>query len=147
MPNIEDQHNGDNRAPDNGPRDDLTFALAFRSARNFITAAQIMAVASLIIGGVALSCAAAVISVLGYRKVAAMDASQSTANEQARYLLRRSAIIAMIMSMLALVTNAVALIVFYPSIMEMLQSGDYGSYFGMGGFGNSGGSTSGSFWG
>ena len=101
-------------------------ALLFGEARKFITAAEIMSIVSLIVGGVVLSGASLVVAILGYRKLSAIAANHRE-DAQARTIVLRPGIIAIGMAALALGLNAAALMALYPMIMSALQSGDYTS--------------------
>lgn len=128
------------------PYETLEF-LEFQSARRMISVAQIMSLISLVIGGVALSTAALVVAILGFRKVTSSLHAANGDMVQTWLYLRRSSTIAIIMSCIALTANAVTLIIVYPTLMESLQSGDFASYFGLQGSSQGGASSSGSFWG
>ena len=113
------------------------------SVQRFINAAQIMALVSLIIGGVVLSSAAVITAFVGLRKASAL-AGESNANEGERdqaQRIRRAAFVGLVMSVLALALNVVALILFYPQFLEAMQNGGYGMLFG-GGQAATGGSES-----
>lgn len=114
----------------------------FRSIRRFVTASQICALVSLVIGGVPLSTVAIVLGLVARSKANGWASNPHDPNRQAWMLLRRSASIAAIMAAVALVLNAISLAVMYPVMMDMLQNGDLGSL--MGGSGATGGSTGGS---
>ena len=105
----------------------------FLSARRMITASQVMAVVSLVIGGVVLGSVAIVFAVMGYRKAVAgqrIHQGDASSEDIAWGLLKRSATLAIVMCVIALVANVVALALLYPSLLETLQTGDYSSYFG-----------------
>lgn len=100
----------------------------FESARKFCVAAQIVALVSLFIGGVLLSTIAVVLAIIGYRKLAGVAAKMP--EESVRRALRRSGIIAIVLSALALVLNIVSLIVLLPMLGYIAQTGDYSAIFG-----------------
>lgn len=109
--------------------------------RQLVSAAKIMALVSLVIGGVILSSASIIVAVVAYRRIL-----QSSNLDDGMRLsdLKRSAIAAIVVSVLALALNTAALAVIYPMVIEMLESGDYASLWG-----SSAPSTGsgGSFWG
>ena len=123
----------------------LEFAHALKLAR----IAQIMALVSLVIGGVLLATAAVVVAVISYRRSSTLiDGSNFRMDTLALQALKRTAVIAIVMGVLALGVNAIALAMIYPTMMEMLQTGDYATLFGdMQTDGASSAGTSGSFWG
>ena len=98
-------------------------AREFERGRKFVTAAQITALISLFIGGIVLSAVSVVLAVIGFRSLSHI-ATQKSSDPLAQSALKRSGIIAIIMSILALVINIVSLIAFYPMITEMLQQGN-----------------------
>ena len=118
----------------------------YQSARRMTTAALVMALVSLVIGGVVLSTAALVVAVLGYRKVAGALALAN--GEQALWLqVRKSAVIAIVVSLISLTANAVALAIIYPAFIQAMESGNYASVFGDVSPGQAAGSSTSSIWG
>ena len=100
------------------------------SIRRYIIFSEVLALVSLLFGGMLLSGVALVVSVLGRRKAASgMLANQGNPLWQALY---RSSFIAIVMCAVALVLNLISAIFLYPMLMEMLQTGDYGALFGFG---------------
>jgi len=102
--------------------------IEFLNARRMVVAAQVMAAVSLIIGGVVLSSAAFIVAVIGYRQVSKKLASAGPSVDKRWLLLKRSATVAIVAAIAALVFNAVVLIVVFPELVQMLQSGEYWSY-------------------
>ena len=100
----------------------------FQSIRRMISAAQIMALVSLIIGGVILSTASVVVAIVAYRKSSSFSSTGNPNESQA--LLKRSARIAIALGIGALALNAITLAMIYPALIEILQSGDYASLTG-----------------
>ena len=98
------------------------------SARKLILAAQIIAIVSLFIGGVAASTAAVVLAVIGYRQIS--EIIQSIDQPEVKAALKRAGVVALVVSIAALVMNAVALAFLWPEMMQILQTGDYSSLFG-----------------
>lgn len=103
-------------------------AFTFSSARKFITASQVAAVVSLIVGGVLLSSIAVVLAIIGFRKL--NDIAQGHTDQiEVHFALRRSGILAIGISAAALIINVVSLIFFYPMVMESLGAGGFGGLF------------------
>ena len=100
----------------------------FDSTRRLVTASKIMAVVSLIIGGVLLSGAAFAVAISAFLRTRRM-ADDRREVHLPWHALKRSAVISVVISAFALVVNIVALVVFYPIAMDALQSGDYASLF------------------
>ena len=101
----------------------------FASARRLVTIAQVMAIVSLLIGGVVLSTAALVVAIMALQKVRAHV--YTDAQDQLTWqLLKRSTTIAIVVAVLALAANVAALIVIYPMLMEAIQSGEYTTLLG-----------------
>ena len=98
----------------------------FASTRRLVTIAQIMAIVSLLIGGVFLSSAALIMAVVASSRAKSHlnDSESETVSWQ---LLKRSAMIAIVVSALALAANIAALMFIYPMVIEALQSGEYSS--------------------
>lgn len=103
----------------------------FDSARRLIAISQILAVVSLIIGGVVLSAVAIVLAVIGYKR-ALENAVLPSEYQMPWKLLKRSATIAIVVSALAFCANLVALIVVYPMVLQAVQTGDYSALLPMG---------------
>lgn len=118
----------------------------FESTRKLANASKIMAVVSLLIGGVLLSSAALITSVVAYRKAVRLSEPVQTASfeGQATTMLTRTARASIVVSVLALVLNAVALIYLAPMLMQVMEAGDYASILGSAQQVDSSGS---SFWG
>ena len=96
---------------------------SFNSARKFVIGAQICAIVSLFIGGIVLSAVSVVLAVIGYRTVSAL-ANEVAASPTIATAYKRSAAIAILMTVLALVVNIASIVLFMPMIMEALQQGD-----------------------
>ena len=111
-----------------GPYRPDVSGVEFRSLRRLITLAQVLAIVSLLFGGVLLSAVSIVIAFIAYRKTDSFGLQ--TGDDALHQALRRSAKIAIIVGFIALALNAIALIVLYPVVMDMVQSGDYQSLFG-----------------
>lgn len=101
----------------------------FYSVKQQITIAQACALISLLIGGVLLSSVSVIIAVMAYRKVSGRAVYQST-DKPMWEALQKTARMAIVIALIALALNAVTLIVMYPTMMEVVQSADYGSLFG-----------------
>ena len=107
-----------------GPEDSLEFS----RARKFITASQVVALVSLFIGGVLLSAVAIVLAVIGFRKLTAI-AEKCIEEFEVRRAFKRPGLVAIALSVGALVINAISIIVFYPLLLQALQQGDFASVF------------------
>ena len=97
----------------------------FESARKLANASKIMAFVSLFIGGVALSSAALITSVIALRKTKTMPSDHATAQA-----LKRSVWASVVISGLALAFNVIEFVYVYPIIMEAAKTGDYAALFG-----------------
>ena len=102
----------------------------FRKVRNFVTASQIVALVSLIFGGVILSTVAIILGFIARSKATTQMNLPQNKESESWYILRRSATIATIMSFVALGLNFMALMTIYPLVIETLQNGDASSIFG-----------------
>lgn len=102
----------------------------FKSIRNFITASQIIALVSLIIGGVLLSTVSIVLALIARSRAQALCSRQNDPNLAGWVALRKSATFAAVMGAVALVLNAIALMTYYPMLLNALQGGDYSSIWG-----------------
>ena len=111
-------------------------AFEFLSARKYLMASQIMAVVSLIIGGVLLSSIAVITAIIGWRKMAAVANRQTDVNLE--HALKRPAYAAIIVSSLSLALNAITLALFYPILMNALETGDVSSLWTFGNTSSSG---------
>jgi len=104
----------------------------FMSARRFMLAAQLMAVVSLFIGGILLSSIALICAFFANGKLTALAARHpDDLDVQAAF--KRAGKLIIIVAFIALVVNVAALIIFYPMIMNFVQSGDFGSLMGSAG--------------
>ena len=103
----------------------------FERIRKLLSIAQICAVISLFIGGVVLSTIALVFGIMGYR---ALSSAMRDNTLEPNYTkpLRQSCIIALIMSVTALVVNVIALVYIYPLVMQALNTGDFSTLMGGG---------------
>ena len=118
--------------------------VGFEAARKMNVAAQIVAIVSLFFGGVIASSVAVGLAIASYFKFRAV--AETVSQEDLKVALRRSGIVAIVMSSLALLLNIVSLVVFMPMLMQVLQTGDYSALFGSTGAGSGTGSTN-STWG
>lgn len=92
---------------------------------------QVCAFVSLVIGGVLLSSVSLVLAIVYMRK--ASRASERQADERAAVtweLMCRSLKFSMLVNAIALLLNVTAMILFYPILMELIQTGDIASVFG-----------------
>ncbi len=111
-------------------------AVEFKSARNYNIAAQIVALVSLIIGGVFASTVALILAIISYRKFSGIAGHMQ--DESVVRALKRAGMMAIVMSCVALVLNVVSLIILMPMVMQFVQTGDYSALFGNGPLAGSG---------
>ena len=111
-------------------------AVEFKSARNYNIAAQIVALVSLIIGGVFASTVAIVLAIISYRKFSGIAGRMQ--DESVVRALKRAGMMAIVMSCVALVLNVVSLIILMPMVIQFVQTGDYSALFGNGPLAGSG---------
>ena len=111
-------------------------AVEFKSARNYNIAAQIVALVSLIIGGVFASTVALILAIISYRKFLGIAGHMQ--DESVVRALKRAGMMAIVMSCVALVLNVVSLIILMPMVMQFVQTGDYSALFGNGPLAGSG---------
>ena len=103
---------------------------------NYNIAAQIVALVSLIIGGVFASTVALVLAIISYRKFSGIAGRMQ--DESVVRALKRAGMMAIVMSCVALVLNVVSLIILMPMVMQFVQTGDYSALFGNGPLAGSG---------
>lgn len=106
--------------------------LDLKSARTLATVASIAGPISLIVGGVALSTVALACAIIALVKI---RNAQSQADESIRaYIkaLRQTAFMAVLVSSIALVVNAVGVALMMPVLMEAMQTGDFSAILGEG---------------
>lgn len=115
---------------------DSADAVEFKGARNYNIAAQIVALVSLIIGGVFASTVALILAIISYRKFSGIAGHMQ--DESVVRALKRAGMMAIVMSCVALVLNVVSLIVLMPMVMQIVQTGDYSALFGGGPLAGSG---------
>ena len=106
---------------DNGQHDDGR--VEFSKVRRFVIVSQVLALVSLLIGGVMLSSASLVVALIGNQRACTL-ASQNPDN-LTWTALKRSSTIAIILAVGAIALNIIALVVLYPMVVEMLQSGNF----------------------
>ncbi len=100
----------------------------FKNARNYIMAAQIVAIVSLFFGGTLFSIVALVCAFIGNSKLENIAATR-VGEPEVQKALRRSGRIIIAVAACALVLNIIAAIFLYPLVMEAIQNGDLGSLF------------------
>lgn len=101
----------------------------FKRARRYTMAAQIMAIASLFLGGVILSGVALLLGVLAYSKLNKI-AMARTGEPDIQHALRRSGVMAIVVSAIALALNAITVVFLYPYLSEIMQSASLGTLSG-----------------
>ncbi len=108
------------------PHQDFQETSDMRRTRSLMSIGMILAIVSLVIGGVLLSTVALILGIIGYR-TATRYASTTSGQMQANWvILRKSARIALIMSICALVLNAISMIYLYPIMLDFLQMNGFG---------------------
>ena len=118
------------------------------TARRLASLAKILALVSLVIGGVLLSGAMVVMSAIAYRNSNRLLANaQDEAFFITAQMVKRSAFIAVVISVLAFALNAISMAVMAPVIMEYMQTGDLKTLFSVGPLSGSAGGKESSFWG
>ena len=136
--------------PGSGGGNQVGDSQEFFRARRMITVAQIMALVSIFIGGMLLSSAAIVVAILAYQKARTglnYQIDNATGQDVAWALLKRSATIAIILGVSALIANAAILIIFYPTLLETFQAGDFSAITGSAPSGQETGGSKHSIWG
>lgn len=101
----------------------------FKSGRNYFLAAVIASIASLFFGGIILS-GVAIICAIASRGRFNNVASRHAGEPEVQTALARSGNIALAVAISILVLNIIALIVFYPVVADMMQSGDLNLFGG-----------------
>ncbi|MBO4352489.1 MAG: hypothetical protein J5818_03225, partial [Eggerthellaceae bacterium] len=102
--------------------------VGLESARKMNMAAQIVALVSLIFGGVFASSVAVGLAVASYVKFSSI--AKQVQQEDVKRALKRVGLVAIVMSAVALVLNAISLVLFMPMVMQIAQTGDYSSLWG-----------------
>ena len=92
--------------------------VGFEAARKMNVAAQIVAIVSLFFGGVIASSVAVGLAIASYFKFRAV--AETVSQEDLKVALRRSGIVAIVMSSLALLLNIVSLVAFMPMLMQVM---------------------------
>lgn len=119
-----------------------------KSTQTLVTVAAVSGPVSLLIGGVLLAGIAVIAGILALVKVGKLSKDSSSEYADLVQKVKRSALVALAISVAALVLNAYALATIMPIILDSLQSGDTGSLlqdlYGGSSTGSSAGSGSGS---
>lgn len=105
----------------------------FNGIKRLLTAAQICAIVSLIIGGFLLSAVGLAIAFIARNKLNNMLAQTGENQDeykQSLVALQRTNIIAIGIAAVACVINIIFAIQMYPIIYQMLQTGDFSSIYG-----------------
>lgn len=135
-----DQNNNDERNQ-GSPIDDFqpSKAAQLKSAQTLATVGVIAGPVSLLFGGVILSTVALIASILAFVKVRRAKEPEDKAGSAA-YGVYRQSIVALAVSGLALVLNAVSLAFILPTLVDYLQNGTYEDLLNL--YGGSTGSSS-----
>ena len=102
-------------------------ALEFQSARRLVTASQVIALVSLFLGGAVASCIAIVCALVARGKLNRIAQAHDD-NPAMQSALRRTSTMAIGVACVALAINIVTVILLYPYVMDMVQSGDFGIF-------------------
>lgn len=125
--------------------DELT---KLKSTQNLVTAGIITGPVSMLVGGVPLSLVALICSILALVKVNRLiEAEPTSSHAQIMLSMKRQAYVALAVSALALILNAISLALVLPAFMEYLQSGDYAALLEGSGLSSASSSSSSSTWG
>ena len=114
--------------PPHSPHTENVDMRNLRSAQTLMIAASIMGPVSMFFGGVILSGAGLVCGILSFRKIAALIKKGGSIGMLATRL-RIACIVAIVVTLIALVLNIAAIILVYPLVVEALQTGDYSKLF------------------
>ena len=143
------QPQSDEQKPADPTPEQASAELELKSARTLTTVATIAGPVSFIIGGVALSTVGLVCAIVAFAKV--RRAQRLLADNLKPYVraLRQSAIMAMVISGVALVINGIGVALMMPILLDAMQTGDYSAILGEDAVidGASSGSTGGGAWG
>lgn len=120
-------------------------ASLLETARKLISIAQICAVVSLFLGGVLLSTISVVLAVMGAMKLSNF-ANNRSEPDNVKSAMKRPGYFAVGLCLIALIVNVISLVLFYPVVMQAVQSGDLSSIF-TGGAGTGSTGTGSSTWG
>ncbi len=126
------------------PRPNVSDDLLLKTAKSQINVAFVFGPISLFLGGMLLGIVGVILGVLALRKISSLEAKQSPVLTDAQAL-RRSAYIAMGLCGVAIALNLVSFVVMYPTIVEMINSGQLDYLLpgiGTGSVSNSGSATS-----
>ena len=136
-----------NPVPPNAPQRHPNDAAEFKTIRNLLTAGNILGPVSIFIGGVFASMAGLICGLVARRKMRRMEESEKHAPENMA-LLKRSCSITLAICGVALVLNAVSLVMTMGMLMQMIESGEFANLIAqnMGG-GTAGSATGSSTWG
>lgn len=128
------------------PQHDPKEASDMSRTRSLASIGMILAIVSLVIGGVLLSTVALILGIIGYR-TAARYAKTTQGQAQANWsMLQRSARITLILSICTLALNAISMMYLYPIMLDFLEMNGFGDMpIGSGSSGS--GSTGSSVWG
>ena len=105
-------------------------SLELKSARTLATVASIAGPASLIIGGVALSTVAVICATIAIVKVKHVLSRADPSQRTYALSLRRTALLGVVIGLVALVLNAVSVAMILPTLIEAMQTGDYRAILG-----------------
>ena len=129
-----------NQQPNRQPKPNALDEQKLRSAQTQTTFAFVAGPLSLFLGGILLGGAGAICAFLAFRKLKALSSKTNEAAKKAVQMMR-SARAALAICLVAVIINAVSLVLMYPVIVQMLQNGDYASVAGNMGAGTATGTS------
>ncbi|WP_165172513.1 hypothetical protein [Adlercreutzia sp. ZJ242] len=128
----ENQRKEDNQAGENPMQPPTLGRTAqLKSAQSLVTFGIIAGPVSMLLGGVLVSSIALACSIIAYVKVRGVISSEESIDATARAI-QRQALVALAVSSVALVFNAIYLVIMMPSIIEAVSSGDLSTMFDFG---------------
>lgn len=135
--------------PNESPKPNMADDHILKTAHSQINVALVFGPISLFLGGMLLGVVGIILAVLGLRKLNGLIEKNSPFSADAERL-KKSARIALIVCGIAIALNFVSFVIMYPTIMEMIDSGQLDSLLGTTGAVSSGsgaGSSATSTWG
>lgn len=126
--------------PNESPKPNMADDRILKTAHSQINVALVLGPISLFLGGMLLGIVGVILAVLGMRKLDGLIAKSSVYKADAERL-KKSARIAMIVCAIAITLNFISFVIMYPTIMEMIDSGQLDALLGSSGTMSSGSST------
>ena len=135
--------------PNESPKPNMADDRVLKTAHSQINVALVFGPISLFLGGMLLGIIGIILAVLGLRKLNGLIEKNSVYSADAERL-KKSARIALIVCGIAIALNFASFVIMYPTIMEMIDSGQLDALLGSSGAvgsGSSAGSSATSTWG